>query len=378
MAQLPISTVVTVSVAQAPAGLGEFNTSNLGLFTREVYDPETFGDDGYKLYSSPSEVAEDFGTDSDTYAMALAVFSQQPNILAGGGKLVIIPFESAEELADAIQRTDELVQYFGVMQAEIDSQSYTLAAALVIQSLNKIGFFVSRDPLDIAPDTGTFDIFRSSGYTKSRGLFYQAEDDSGALLMQAAYASRALSVDFDGSLTTITMNLKNLVGVEPDLEMTENYQDQCDDCGADTYPSIQGVPKVLSAGANRFFDQVYNEAWLVGALEVAIFNFLAQSRTKVPQTEQGMTALKGAIRKVCNQAVVNGYCAPGEWNSPDTFGNLVDFLQNVRETGYYIYSMPIALQSQAAREAREAPLCQVAIKEAGAIQKSSVLVYINP
>lgn len=377
MAQLPISYVVTVSVSQAPAGLGEFNTSNLALFTREVYDPTSFGDLGYKLYSSPSEVATDFGTDSDTYAMALAVFSQQPNILAGGGKLVIIPFTSAEELGAAITRTQDLVQYFGVMQAEIDSQSLTLTAALTIQSLNKMGFFVSRDILDIAPD-GTFDLMRQASYHKSRGLFYLADNDADCLVMQAAYASRALSVDFDGSLTTITMNLKDLVGVVADDNMTETYQDQCDTCGADTYPSIMGVPKVLSSGANRFFDQVYNEGWLVGALEVAIFNFLAQSRTKVPQTEQGMTALKGAIRRVCRQAVTNGYCAPGEWNSPDTFGNLVDFLENVRQTGFYIYSLPIALQSQAAREAREAPLCQVAIKEAGAIQKSSVLVYINP
>lgn len=377
MAQLPISYVVNVSVQQAPAGLGRFNTSNLALFSREVFDPDTFGDDGYKIYSGPSEVATDFGTGSDTYKMALSVFSQKPNILAGGGKLIIIPFESAEELADAITRTKDLVQYFGVMQAEIDSQSYTLAAAAVLQALNKIGFFVSRDPLDIAPD-GTLDLMRQAGYTQSRGLYYGVDNDTDALKFQAGYAARALSVAFDGSNTTITMNLKDIIGSVADPSMTETYQNQCYAAGADTYPSIQGVAKVLSAGTNLFFDQIYNRCAFVGDLEVAIFNFLAQSATKVPQTESGMTAFKSAIRKKCDQYVRNGWIAPGTWNSPDTFGVQEDFYQNVLETGYYIYSLPVALQSQAAREAREAPLCQVAIKEAGAIHSASILVYINP
>ncbi len=377
MAQLAITNVVTVSASQAPAGLGEFNTSNLALFTREVYDPTSFGTDPYKIYTGPLEVGTDFGTGSDTYLMAVAVFSQKPNILAGGGKLIVIPFTAAEELAAAITRTAPLVQYFGIMQAEIDSQPYTLAACQTIQALNKIGFFVSRDILDIAPD-GTFDLMRQAGYTQSRGLAYLTSTDSLALAFQAGYAGRALSVDFNGNNTTITMNLKDVIGSVADPGMTQTYQDQCTACGADTYPSIQGVPKVLSAGTNHFFDQVYNLGWFIGALEVAIFNFLAQSSTKVPQTEAGMSAFKGAMRRVANQAVTNGYVAPGTWNSPDTFGNLNDFLLNVAQVGFYIYAQPLAQQAQAARAARAAPLAQIAIKEAGAIQSANILVYINP
>lgn len=377
MAQLSIANVVTVSVAQAPAGLGEFNTSNLALFTREVFDADTFGDLGYKIYTGPSEVATDFGTGSDTYKMALAVFSQKPNILAGGGKLIIIPFESAEELGPAIERTKSLVEYFGIMQAEIDSQSYTLAAAEVVQALNKIFIFVSRDNLDIAPD-GTIDLVRQAGYTQSRGLYYGVDNDTDALKFQAGYASRLLSVDFEGSNTTLTMNLKDIIGSVADPTMTQTFQNQAAAAGADTYPSIQGVAKVLSSGENMFADQIYNQLAYVGDLNVAIFNFLARTATKIPQTEAGMTAMKAAIRKVNDQYVRNGWIAPGTWNSPDTFGVQEDFFQNILQTGYYIYSLPIGLQSQAAREARQAPLCQVALKEAGAIHSASILVYINP
>lgn len=375
--QLQLTNVINISVSQAGAGIGEYNTSNLALFTREDPDPSLFGTLGYKIYNNPTDVGTDFGTLSTTFLMANAVFSQKPNILAGGGKLIVIPFLPGNEGLDAaITRTKDLVQYFGVMQSEIDSQTYTLQAAAVIQALNKIGFFVSRDALDIAPD-GTFDIFRTTGYTQSRGLYYGAADDATALVMQAAYASRALSVDFTGSNTTSTMNLKDLAGVNADPSMTQTYQDQCVACGADTYVSLQGVSKVLCQGANRFFDQVYNQQWFVGALQVAGFNFLARSSTKVPQTEDGMTALKSAYRQVCQQAVSNQYSAPGTWDLPDTFGVLADFLANISQRGYYIYSSPISQQSPAARDARQAPLVQIALKEAGAIHSSSVLVNIN-
>ncbi len=87
---LSISNVLNISVSQAGAGLGVFNTSNLALFTHEAVGVG-FGSLGYKLYKDPSGVATDFGSSSSTYAMANAVFSQQPNILANGGYLAIIP-----------------------------------------------------------------------------------------------------------------------------------------------------------------------------------------------------------------------------------------------------------------------------------------------
>ena len=44
--------------------------------------------------------------------------------------------------------------------------------------------------------------------------------------------------------------------------------------------------------------------------KLAGFNYLAQSSTKIPQTEAGMDGLKGAYRAVCQQAVANQNPAP--------------------------------------------------------------------
>lgn len=372
---LALTHVINISVSRAQTGLGKYNTSNVALFSTDTPDI-SFGDLGYKIYLSPKEVGTDFGTGSDTYQMALALFSQQPNILAGNGYLVVIPFEPSEILEDAIARTEGLVQYFGVMSTQIETSGDTLGAAAVLLPLNKIGFFVSRDPLEVQPG-GRLDLLRSGGFENSRGLFYGADNDTDALLMMASYVGRGLSVNFSGSNTTLTMHLKDLLGIQPDPSMDETLFDFCQAAGADVYASFQGVAKTFCSGDNKFFDQVYNLQWFVGALQVAGFNFLAQSSTKIPQTEGGMDGLKGAYRNVCEQAVTNQYSAPGRWNSPDTFGNQNDFILNIAQRGYYIYSQPISQQPQADREAREAPLVQIALKEAGAIHSSDVIVYIN-
>lgn len=377
--QLDITNVITISLSAAQTGLGEYNVNNLAIFTHETAG-DSFGDLGYKIYKAPKEVGTDFGTNSTTYKMALSVFAQTPNILNGDGYLVIIPLgeesDAPESLATAINRASSLVQFFGILSTKDYDSAEVAAAAAVVQTLNKILFVVSNSAADIAA-TGSFHDIAEAGYDKTRCLAYLSATTEPAKLMAAAYAGRALSTAFEGSNTTSTMHLKDLVGITADPNMTQTQLNLCQDCGADAYVNIAGVAKTFTSGANKFFDQVYNRCWFLGALEVAGFNALAKVSTKVPQTEPGMTILKGAYRLVCDRAVRNGYVAPGAWNSADRFGDVEAMLRNIEEVGYYIYSLPVNQQAQTEREARRAPLVQIAVKEAGAIHSSNVLVYIN-
>lgn len=374
--QLDITNVVTISLSAAQTGLGEYNVNNLAIFTSDTAG-DTFGDLGYKIYKAPKEVGTDFGTTSTTYKMALSVFAQTPNILNGNGYLVVIPFASSSEtLATAINRATSLVQFFGILSTEDYDDEEVSAAAAVVQTMNKMLFVVSNSASDIAA-TGSFHDITEAGYDKTRCLAYLSETTEPAKVMAAAYAGRALSTAFEGSNTTSTMHLKDLVGITADPTMTQTQLNLCQNCGADAYVNIAGIAKTFTSGANGFFDQVYNRCWFLGALEVAGFNALAKVSTKVPQTEPGMTILKGAYRLVCDRAVRNGYVAPGAWNSADRFGDVEAMLRNIEEVGYYIYSLPVNQQAQTEREERKAPLVQIAIKEAGAIHSSNVMVYIN-
>jgi hypothetical protein len=377
MADLSISNVLVVSVAEAGAGLNAFNTGNLLLVTDETPDP-VFTDD-YKIYKEPSEVALDFGSDSLTYACAANVFSQSMNVLTPGGALIVAPLEASETLNQAYIRLNAQIQFFGFMSTVIQSQVDMLAVAASLQASSspKIGFFPDNNPASVEP-AGALDKLRTGNFSRSRGLFYVGTgDDAEAVGFAAAYASRLFGVDFSGSNTVLNMHLKDLSGVQPDSGMTQTLLGKAQAAGADVYPSIQGLPKVFTSGANAFVDQVQNLSWFVAAIQVAVFNYLAQTATKIPQTEAGMDGMKGAIREVCKQAVTNGYVAPGRWSSPDVFGNTEDLKENILQHGYYIYSAPISDQLQVDRAARKAPLCQVAIKEAGAINSASVTIYVN-
>lgn len=87
---LPITNIVNVSVNFLPAGLGGFNVNNLALITSDQFLVNTTGD-LYRTYVSLQQVGIDFGTSTETYQQAAAVFAQQPSLVGAGGNLIIFP-----------------------------------------------------------------------------------------------------------------------------------------------------------------------------------------------------------------------------------------------------------------------------------------------
>ncbi len=280
-----------------------------------------------------------------------------------------------ETISDAILRTEEQVNYTGLitnLDLE-DAAIFSIAATVQTRDMIFLAHVCSTE--DLEPTTGIASIIKDVTQTKTRILFYSASQEL-ANLMKAAYLGRAFSVNFSGSNTSQTMQLKALVNVLPDTLINQTIFDKAETAGVDYYGSIEGLPVVISNGANKFFDSVYNSIFIKLAVEVAGFNFLKQTNTKRPQTEQTMTAYKAALSQPLIQSVNAGVIAPGTWNG-DTFGNQQDFIRNIEDNGYYLYSLPIAQQAQAEREAREAPIVQIAIKEAGAIHSSSIIINIE-
>ena len=371
---LELTNVVTISVSTAPIGLGDYNVNNIALFTQEtpVDDPGDYG-----VYVSPAAVAADWGSASEAYLQAVAIFSQTPNILNGGGNLIIAKSTAPELLEVAIARIAADIFFVGVLsQFEGADAAAQLVTATAIQAMgDKVWIFPQFESSAIA---GVFTTLKDASLDKTRCILYTEDGDiEGARVMGAAYAGGGFATNFESSNATSTRNLKSLVGITPDSGITQTIYTAAETAGVDLYVNYAGVPAVASFGANKYFDQVYNLIWFVSQLQVLGFNALREVSTKVPQTEPGMTILKGAYRKVCEQGLTNAFLAPGEWNSSEWFGVQEDFDRNVRQRGYYIYSAPIADQLQATRDAREAPSIQIAIKEAGAIHSSIVNVLVE-
>ncbi len=280
---------------------------------------------------------------------------------------------SGETLLAAIARTKGSVFYAGVITNLLMEDAVIVTTAAGIQADDLMFVHHVASTTDIA---GVGTTIQQAADTKTRIVLYSTSQAT-ANLFKAAYAGRAFSVDFTGSNTSSTMNLKQLATIVPDPNITQTLYDAADTAGVDLYVSYAGVPSVFSTGGNDFFDNPYSDLALKFALETAGFNYLRQTNTKVPQTEPGMNGLKAAYAGICTQFVRAGAMAPGSWTSSETFGDPQIFTNNIMAQGYYIYSQPVAQQNASDRDDRIAPLVQIAIKRAGAIHKGDVIVLVN-
>jgi hypothetical protein len=293
-----------------------------------------------------------------------------PTTLSGGLA------SSDETLPAAIARTMNSVYYFGVLVDEVLAESPLVALAAYMQTIDKVLFYASRTAADFAP-AGMLDDVRTASETHTRCLYYYSATPLDTQKFAAAYAGRALSTNFAGINTAQTMHLKSLAGITPDQTIDQTALEAAVAAGVDVYCSMAGVPSLFTSGENAFFDQVYNSLWFKFALQTAAFNFLRETNTKIPQTEEGMEGLKSVLRGVCAQAAGNGFIGRGSWTSSTVFGNPADLIRNISDQGYYVYSQPVANQAQSDRTDRRAPLVQIAVKEQGAIHSSSIIVNVN-
>lgn len=384
MSFISVDNFVTVSVSTPPVSLRSYQVNNLAVFTKEIPVNGAVTAAAPGIYLSPADVLADWGSNSEVYAQATLIFSQSPNILDGQGSLIIFPMQSGDLLKDVIPAGILIVFFGGALWAGYDPADAEIIAASTACQVLRVKLFASS-PLTAAltTTTGLFWKITNASERHTRCLLYtQGGTTITARAMAAAYAGRAMSTDFDSPATTSSMHLKTLIGINSDSGISQTVLALCETVGVDVYPTVGGgaqyIGKVFSTGANDFWDNVYNLDWLVFALQVAGFDALATVGTKIPQTEPGMAILRGAYILVLQAAVSNGFVAPGSWNSPELFGNPEDLKRSVLNVGYYIWNQPVNQQSQAARVARRAPLIRIAVKYAGAIHSSNVIVSVNP
>jgi len=313
---------------------------------------------------------------ADTFTIGTATTGTDIAALLGLKDTATGAEAGVETIKDCIVRTASSVPYFGLIYNVKVTNTELPEVASIVQSLNVIQFVGSNVEGDIS---GIYDTLVLSGYNHTRCLYY-SNSINESVDFAAGYASAGLSVNFAAGNTAATMNLKEIVGVAADPVFSttagQSRFDLCKKHGVDCYADYK-VPGVASFKENDYFDEVYIRLALKLKLEVAGFNYLKQTNTKIPQTEDGMDGLKAAYRRVVNQFVNNGSFAPGTWTGSTTFGNPEDHRRNIEEFGYWLYSLPVNQQQTTDREARIAPVVQIACKSAGAFHSSDVIVLVE-
>lgn len=187
---------------------------------------------------------------------------------------------------------------------------------------------------------------------------------------------RAFTVNFDASLSTITLAYKQAPGIQGE-NLTSTQFNSIVAKGGNVVVIVDNGAVMIWPGqmSNGFwFDEVHGVDWFANRIQIDVFNAFYQTQTKIPQTDDGNNQLAGVIAGSARAAVQNGLVAPGQWNASG-FGQLVQGM--ALPTGYYIWYPPIATQAQTTREARVTVPFQVAGKLAGASQIADVILNIN-
>jgi hypothetical protein len=227
------------------------------------------------------------------------------------------------------------------------------------------------DELNVDPAENPW-LVKLSGQTNYRGIFRLDGNRKAA----TAYMARMHVVNFAAINSALTMQLKELISV-PAEDFSQTQIDSAKTVGLDIYTTIKNSPALLTSGANDFTDNRYNLIAFVDAVATDLFNVLKATGTKVPQTVQGVNQMVDAAEGTSTQFRTAGVFAPGTWNSPDTFGDLETFNRNIEENGFYVLAGRLSDQTPADRQARKAPVLQIAVKGAGAIHSQDVIINFN-
>lgn len=280
---------------------------------------------------------------------------------------------SGQTLAEAVTAAKQQIYFGSILSTQYTDDATLLANSSAIQAEDAV-YYEAMTSLKNISVTGA--AIKAAGNGKTRTLAYSKGAETAKIAI-ATYATIANSVNYAGSNTANTLNLKTLTGVVGDTGLSDTYILSANTNGVDIYGVTGGLSVVYSNDNNGYTDDIENELWFKKAIEVAGFNYLRQTNTKIPQTEAAMTGLKSVYQGVCETSIRNGVVAPGTWNTAVPFGDPETFKKNIEEKGYYIYSVPVALQPQVEREARKSPLVQIALKLSGAIHFSEIIINVE-
>lgn len=297
--------------------------------------------------------------------------------LVSGQASVPVDGAVAESLVEAVAALAGISNdWYGLLIADPAlSEADVLAVSAFIEGSGQSRVFGYTTQNSLALDaTSTTDIvskLKAANYKRTFDQFSSATPYAAASMF-----GRAFTVNFQGNNTTITLKFKQEPGITAE-SLTAGQAAALKAKNCNVFVNYNNDTAIIQEGVmcnGYFFDEVHGLDWLQNDLQTAVFNLLYTSTTKVPQTNPGINQIVTTLESRLDQAVANGLVAPGQWTGP-AFGAITSgqFLTK----GYYVYAPPVASQSQADREARKAPVIQVAIKLAGAVHFVDVIVNVN-
>lgn len=378
-ARLPISRVVDVQLTRldrfaATRGFGVpliITTDDSGPLSASVRT---------KVYGSLLEVADDFDDTTEPYKAAAVMFAQRP-----APRQIKIGYVDDgvfdEEPSPTITAELNAIYAFDVdwywLTATSEFRDTDIVDEIMDwaedQTRNKHFHIASNDANTQNPADTTSVAARNKNRVTRSGVFYHPD---ATRYPDMALVARASRFDFDAANDAYTMKFKRLnlipvmnvasAGVQGATGFVPAIGLQAA-AGhfANVYVDIGGLPMVVEGSMldGRFIDELHFSDWLVARMEENVLSTLANQRTKIPYTDDGMQILVGAVESTLRRAVISGAIAADV--DPDTN----ELLPPYRISTERVLSVPAAQRNQ-----RIAPRIDVDFRLAGAVHYASVSI----
>ena len=368
---LPVSNVVNINISLAALAAGPRSFGALLILgTTKGIITST---ERIREYANITEVGNNYGADSPEYKAALVYFGQSPK-----PRILYIGFWNKAEnevLINVVNECLESLKWYGLTVAAELTAVEADSIAAVIEAANPVRLFgyttQHKDTISSVSVTDTAYLLKNKKYKRTFTIF--SRDNPYAA---ASVFGRAFSVNFNGTNTTISLKFKRLPGIAAeDLKTREAKALLSKNCNV--FAAYNNGTAILQEGVmcdGAFFDEVHGLDWLQNHLETALWNLYYTADSKIPQTALGINRQCAVLERACEQGVSNGLLGEGRWNGQN-FGSLAtgDYLPKA----FYVYANSLNNQAQSEREARKAPVFQIAIKLAGAVHFSDVTISVN-
>ena len=281
--------------------------------------------------------------------------------------------ETVADALDAIRDVDPSFVFVTIDPALNGTQAMLDVSAWV--AANPCIFCAeSNEPEALTTGEGTSFAARLAAVQSSRTLLtWSAARDYKAV----SIAARLSSVNFAVPGSLITAAFKQLPGTTPD-DITSAQRAELERKRVNYYTRVGGTNVYLEGWTLKpgvWVDVVYWIDWITDAIKTAVFNLLTSSR-RVPQTVDGIAAIREVIVAVCEEGVRNGGIAPGTV-SPAMAARIaqvtgVDSFNGELPNGYLVYIGSLADQAPSERTARVAPAINVWLKGSGAVHSVDI------
>ena len=342
----PVDNIIPVNLLLTPAGLGYADFSSAIVFAdaADLVTGVTFAVDTFRDYSSVTDVAADFKTDSDIYRIATRYFANTPK----PPTITVWMKNATDTLLEIINSANDRIwrYHYFLKNADVTAAILPALSDWSDAASHPLWFTFSTD--NIVDQNTTDDVISSLKAKGNRHVFagYKSATSVTADASQA-YAMVQLAAAFHkfrptGINTAITGEYQVLPGVSGDDLTTSAYNalkaknavffTQIELAGSTDNSRVINSKSMSSYG--EFIDDVVNLDVLKNHIQVDGYNYIANAGSKRAMTPRDYAGLLSAVSATCKRFFDNGVLGSGSYVDPD------DGKTKVAQFGFVLRSSP--------------------------------------